>query len=84
MGMCKAGLIPQLSSPAGEGYCKADATFAANHVKADWNAEAIESAKHYMEMMPMSRAALIQQLSSSAGDQFTKAQATQAADAVLR
>ena len=84
MGMSKAGLIQQLSSPAGEGYSKADATFAANHVKADWNAEAIESAKNYMEMMPMSRAALIQQLSSPAGEQFTKAQATQAADAVLR
>jgi hypothetical protein len=84
MGMSKAGLIRQLSSPAGEGYSKADATFAANHVKADWNAEAIESAKNYMEMMPMSRAALIQQLSSPAGEQFTKAQATQAADAVLR
>jgi hypothetical protein len=84
MGMSKAGLIRQLSSPAGEGYSKADATFAANHVEADWNAEAIESAKNYMEMMPMSRAALIQQLSSSAGEQFTKAQATQAADAVLR
>ena len=84
MAMSKAGLIRQLSSPAGEGYSKADATFAANHVKADWNAEAIESAKNYMEMMPMSRAALIQQLSSPAGELFTKAQATQAADAVLR
>jgi hypothetical protein len=83
MGMSKAGLIQQLSSPAGDGYSKADATFAANHVKADWNAEAVEAAKNYMQIMPMSRAALIRQLSSSAGDKFTKAQATRAADAVL-
>ena len=83
MAMSKAGLIRQLSSPAGDGYSKADATYAANHVKVDWNAEAIESAKNYMDIMPMSRSALIRQLSSSAGDQFTKAQATQAADAVL-
>lgn len=83
MAMSKAGLIRQLSSPAGDGYSKADATYAANHVKVDWNAEAVESAKNYMEIMPMSRSALIRQLSSSAGDQFTKAQATQAADAVL-
>lgn len=83
MGMSKAGLIQQLSSPAGDGYSKADATYAANHVKVDWNAEAVEAAKNYMEIMPMSRSALIQQLSSTAGDKFTKAQATQAADAVL-
>jgi predicted 3-demethylubiquinone-9 3-methyltransferase (glyoxalase superfamily) len=83
MGMSKAGLIQQLSSPAGDGYSKADATYAANHVKANWNAEAVEAAKNYMELMPMSRAGLIQQLSSSAGDEFTKAQATHAADAVL-
>lgn len=83
MGMSKAGLIQQLSSPAGDGYSKADATYAANHVKVDWDAEAVESAKNYLDIMPMSRSALIQQLSSSAGDEFTKAQATKAADAVL-
>jgi hypothetical protein len=37
-GFSKAGLIQQLSSPAGEGYSKADAKAAANHVDADWNA----------------------------------------------
>jgi hypothetical protein len=83
MSMSKAGLIQQLSSPAGDGYSKADATYAANHVKADWNAEAVEAANNYMEIMPMSRTALIKQLSSSAGDKFTKAEATKAADAVL-
>jgi hypothetical protein len=38
-GFSKAGLIQQLSSSAGEGFSKADATFAANNVDADWNKE---------------------------------------------
>jgi hypothetical protein len=46
-GFSKAGLIQQLSSSAGEGYSKADATYAANHVGADWNQEAVESAQSY-------------------------------------
>jgi hypothetical protein len=44
-GFSKAGLIEQLSSKAGEGFSRADATFAANHVGADWNAEAVEAAQ---------------------------------------
>ena len=71
----KAGLIQQLSSSAGDGYSKADATFAANNVDADWNEEAVEAAQNYLDTMPMSQDALIQQLSSSAGDKFTPAQA---------
>lgn len=83
MPFSKAGLIRQLSSSAGDGYSKADATFAANNVDADWNAEAVEAATNYLDIMPMSRDALIRQLSSSAGDQFTKAQAIHAANKVL-
>ena len=78
----KAGLIQQLSSSAGDGYSKADATFAANHVDADWNKEAVEAAKHYLDTMPMSKDALIQQLSSSAVDNYTWAQARYAASKV--
>jgi hypothetical protein len=81
-GFSKAGLIQQLSSPAGEGYSKADATFAVNHVDADWNAEAVEAARNYLDISPMSKAALIEQLSSAAGDKFTAAQARYAADKV--
>jgi hypothetical protein len=44
------------------------ATFSANNVQADWNKEAVEAAKNYLDTMPMSKDALIQQLSSSAGD----------------
>ena len=78
----KAGLIQQLSSSAGDGYSKADATFAANNVDADWNEEAVEAAQNYLDTMPMSQDALIQQLSSSAGDKFTPAQAQYAASTV--
>jgi hypothetical protein len=78
-GFSRAGLIGQLSSTSGEGFNVADAVFAVNHIKVDWNKEAVESAKSYLEMGGFSRAGLIQQLSSKAGDQFTLAQATYAA-----
>ena len=83
-GFSKAGLIDQLSSSAGEGFSKADATYAANHVDADWNAEAVEAAKDYLDISPMSKDALIQQLSSSAGDKFTPEQARYAANKVYK
>ena len=56
------------TSSASDGYSKAGATFSANNVDADWNKEAVEAAKNYLDTMPMSKDALIQQLSSSAGD----------------
>jgi hypothetical protein len=81
-GFSRAGLIQQLSSKAGEGFKRADAVFAVNHIKVDWNKEAVESVKSYLEMSGFSRASLVQQLSSKAGEQFTLAQATYAANRV--
>ncbi len=81
-GFSKAGLIQQLSSPAGDGYSKADATFAANNVGADWKAEAVESAQSYLDFSSFSREGLIEQLSSAAGEEFTPEQARYAADEV--
>jgi hypothetical protein len=81
-GFSKAGLIGQLSSSAGEGFSKADATFAANHADADWNKEAVESAQSYVDMGGFSKARLIGQLSSSAGDKYTPAQARYAVSKV--
>jgi hypothetical protein len=81
-GFSKKGLIQQLSSSAGEGFSKADATFAANHVDVDWKAEAVESAQSYLDMGGFSRQNLIEQLSSSAGEGFTPAQARYAVDKV--
>jgi hypothetical protein len=81
-GFSKQGLIQQLSSSAGEGFSKADAVFAANHVDVNWNDEAVESAQDYLDMSSFSRDGLIEQLSSSAGEGFTLAQAQYAADKV--
>jgi hypothetical protein len=81
-GFSKEGLIEQLSSDAGEGFTKAEAKFAVNHVDVDWNDEAVESAQSYLEMGGFSRQGLIEQLSSSAGEGFTPAQTQYAVDKV--
>lgn len=74
-GFSKAGLFNQLTSSAGEGFSAADANFAINYLKPDWNAQAVESAKGYLAMGGFSRASLIEQLTSSSGEGFTEAQA---------
>jgi hypothetical protein len=57
--------------------------FAVDHIKVDWNQQAVLSAKGYLAMgTGFSRAGLIQQLTSTAGEQFTLAQATYAANKV--
>ena len=71
----RKGLIEQLSSSAGDGYTKADATFAVDHITVNWNEQAAKAAKAYLEMSHFSRQGLIKQLESSAGDGFTHAQA---------
>ncbi|MDA0178771.1 Ltp family lipoprotein [Solirubrobacter phytolaccae] len=81
-GFSKQGLIEQLSSSAADGFSKADAKFAANHVGADWKQEAVEAAQSYLDMGGFSKQGLIEQLSSSAADNFTPAQARYAADKV--
>jgi hypothetical protein len=81
-GFSKQGIIQQLSSGAGEGFPKADAVFAANHVDVNWNDEAVESAQDYLDMSSFSKDGLIDQLSSSAGEGFTVAQAQYAVDMV--
>ena len=70
-GFSRKGLIGQLSSSAGEGFSRADATFAVDHVDVNWNDEAVESAQSYLDMSSFSRQGLIDQLSSSAGEGFT-------------
>jgi host cell surface-exposed lipoprotein/uncharacterized protein DUF2510 len=81
-GFSRSGLIQQLSSSYGDGFSKADATFAVNHIKVDWNEQAVRSAKNYLSISHFSRAGLIQQLSSSYGDGYTVAQATYAVNHV--
>jgi hypothetical protein len=76
------GLIKQLSSKYGEGFSRADATFAVNHIQVNWNKEAVQSAKDYLSTQHFSRAGLIQQLSSPYGDGYTMAQAIYAVNHV--
>ncbi|HTN79281.1 MAG TPA: Ltp family lipoprotein [Acidimicrobiales bacterium] len=75
MAFSRAGLIEQLSSPYGEGYSVADATFAVDSLNVDWNEQAAKKAKEYLAVMPFSRAGLIEQLSSPYGEGFTYDQA---------
>ena len=65
----RKGLIQQLEF---EGYSTADATYAADAVNADWNAQAAKHAKSYLQSQSFSRSGLIQQLEF---DGFTPAQA---------
>ncbi len=81
-GFSRAGLIAQLDSPYGGKFSVADATWAADHSGADWNAQAVLAAKGYMQLGGFSRASLIDQLDSPYGGRFTLAQATYAADQV--
>jgi hypothetical protein len=71
----KRGLIQQLSSNYGEGFNKADAVFAVNHIDVDWNSEAAKSAQEYLSTGHFSCSGLVQQLESSYGEGFTHAQA---------
>lgn len=74
-GFSEKGLYEQLTSKAGDGFKPADAKWAIAHAHADWNAQAVESAKGYLSMGGFSRASLLDQLTSSYGDGYTKAQA---------
>jgi hypothetical protein len=83
-GFSYKGLLQQLTSSAGEGFSQADATFAINHLHPDWNAQAVESAKGYLQDgQGFSRSALIDQLTSPYGEAFTQAQAEYAVNKVM-
>jgi hypothetical protein len=74
-GFSKVGLIHQLSSKYGEGFSKADAVYAVNHISVNWKYQAYRSAKAYLRFQHFSRAGLIHQLESPYGDAFTHLQA---------
>jgi len=81
-GFSEQGLLQQLTSSAGSGFTEAQAEYAINSVNPDWDAQAVDAAKGYMQMGGFSEASLIQQLTSSAGNGFTQAQAEYAASQV--
>lgn len=55
----RTGLIDQLEF---EGYATADATFAVDYLKVNWNEQAVESAKNYLDYTSFSLQGLIDQL----------------------
>jgi Host cell surface-exposed lipoprotein len=81
-GFSEQGLLQQLTSSAGDGFTEAQAECAISSLHPDWDAQAVDAAKGYMQMGGFSHASLIQQLTSSAGDGFTQAQAEYAASRV--
>ncbi len=81
-GFSEQGLLKQLTSSYGAGFTEAQAEYAINQLHPDWNAQAVDAAKGYMQMGGFSRASLIQQLTSSYGAGFTEAQAEYAATQV--
>jgi Host cell surface-exposed lipoprotein len=74
-GFSRDGLIEQLSSDAGDGYARSDATIAVDSLGVDWNDNAARSAQEYLSMTGFSCSGLIEQLSSSAGSKYTRDQA---------
>jgi hypothetical protein len=75
-GFSYEGLLKQLTSSYGSGFSAADATFAINYLKPDWDQQAVEAAKGYLALgTGFSRDSLIQQLTSSDGSGFTQSQA---------
>ena len=74
-GFSREGLIQQLSSSAGEGYDRADATAAVDSLNVDWNEQAARSAREYLAMMGFSCSGMVEQLSSDAGEGYTVEQA---------
>ena len=71
----RSGLIQQLSSKHGEGFPRADAVYAVDHLSVDWNLQAVRAAKQHLAERSFSREGLIHQLKARYGDGFTHAEA---------
>ncbi|WP_054660341.1 Ltp family lipoprotein [Secundilactobacillus kimchicus] len=54
------------------------AQYAVNHIKVDWNQNALAKAKDYQQIQNLSESRLKMQLTAKAGDQFTEEQANYA------
>lgn len=76
MPFSRDGLIKQLKY---EGYSTADATYAVDKIKIDYNKQALKAAETYLDMMAFSRSGLIKQLKYEG---YTTKQATYAVDKV--
>ena len=81
-GFSRLGLIQQLDSSSGNGFPKSVAEFAVNHIKANWDQQAAEAAKGYMQQGGFSYSGMVQQLDSPDGNDFTNSEAVYGAKAV--
>jgi hypothetical protein len=77
-GFSRLGLIKQLTQY--DKYSDADATYAVDSLKTNYNEMAKRSAQNYLDFSGFSRSGMIKQLTSF--DKYTEAQATYAADKV--
>jgi hypothetical protein len=83
-GFSEQGLLSQLTSSAGSGFTQAQAEYAVNYLHPDWDAQAVDAAKGYLQLGGFSQASLLQQLTSSAGSGFTQAQAEYAVNQTMK
>jgi host cell surface-exposed lipoprotein len=73
-GFSYQGLLQQLTSSSGSGFTQVQAEYAINNLNPDWDQQAVEAAKGYLNEGGFSQSSLLQQLTSSAGSGFTEAQ----------
>ena len=83
-GFSEQGLLSQLTSSAGSGFTQAQAEYAVNYLHPDWDQQAVDAAKGYLQLGGFSQASLLQQLTSSAGSGFTQAQAEYAVNQTMK
>ncbi|MFD1417962.1 Ltp family lipoprotein [Companilactobacillus keshanensis] len=79
MNMSKIGIYDQLTAKAGDGLSTSVAQYAIDHVKANWNTNALATAETYRKMS-MSKREIYEQLTSKDGDQFTSDEANYATE----
>jgi hypothetical protein len=82
-GFSAYSLLNQLTSSAGNSFSQSDAQFAINDLSPNWDAQAVDAAKGYLQLGGFSSTSLAQQLTSDDGNGFTAAQADYAVAQVM-
>ena len=75
MHLSRQEIYDQLTSEAGENFPATAAQYAVDHLHADYNANALATAKNYRKEQNMSDNEIREQLTSEAGEQFTQQEA---------
>lgn len=75
MHMSKQAIYDQLTSEYGDQFEANAAQYAMDHLDADYNQNALKSAKSYKETMHMSKQAIYNQLVSENGEKFSAEEA---------